>query len=471
MVMLGDTPTVTPVISDRYPLHYGASGTVSVITSVVRNAELGYRLQYCDLLTELIEGDPHARGVLFTRAAAVSSRPWKIVAREQTTEADNASSAKLCDWLTNAIKSIPQWRQHVHGMLYAITYGVTGREIMWRRGPRNELLIKRLEPIPTRRIAYDWDWDLVWTVYGQANEGEKFKAKPGKFWSFEYSLSSEMKTREGLGRTLAYWLGFKRWYVRDFIGYSERYGKPVPDVEYNVGERPADEQDISIAKDLAKRYGAGSMAGTAHSSAVKVNLLGQGTNAGANSGENTPHKAGIVLTDEQVSKLVLGQAYTTNSGQKTGLGNGGQAFESVSQMFFESDAAQLAESIDTCILYWLTVLNFGIEAWEKYRPHYEIEIEDPEDEDLHAQRVERMVKLGYPMPVEDISSRYKWPLPEPGDECLSVNGTSVEYKTPAERAEEAAEIAEQEAKAAGAANGSANKDDDKPGKPAEKDDE
>jgi phage gp29-like protein len=433
-ISTSDAQIVAPVVADRYPIHLGSNGTVAAITSILRLAETGYRLQFCDVLNELIEGDPHATSVINIRCQAVSGRPWTIKPPALDNESEQAQAQVIADFVDSAIRAIPNWRQHVNAMLRGIIYGVTAREIMWRRGPRGELLIDHLEFIHSRRLAYGWDFKLVWTIYGQSNEGHALEDYPHKFFVFEPMLGDEYPTRDGIGRVLAYWLAFKRFSVRDFLGFVERFGKPYPDVTWRKGDdtQPADDDDITIAQTLAKRYGTGSMAGVAHPDTVNVELRGNGSNnsGSGGSGESTPHKALIALVDEQVSKLVIGQAYTTNGGQKTGLGNSGDPFESQSRLIYVSDAAQMESAIDQSIIRSLVVLNFGEDMAAKYLPHYSIEIEDQEDESTLMARIDQAVRLGYPLQTAWMAERFDWPLPEEGDEVLAASGLPRAYSVP-----------------------------------------
>jgi len=436
----GVTPLVPYVIQDRYPLHYGASATVATVTSLLRLAELGYRVQYCDYLREAIEGDPHAFSVIQTRVNAVVGRPWKMIPAK--TEEGNESEAKkatiVANFVTEALKAIPDWRKHMAGMMWALVYAVEAREIIWWRRSDGAILPKRLQFIHTRRLAYDINWKLVWTEYGQTNTGQPLENYPGKFLVFEPSLADEYPTREGLGRTLAHWLAFKRFDVREMLSYLERFGKPYPDISYKTNRDDSSDEDISLARDLAKRFGAGGMAGCYHPDTLTVELKGNGSgqNSGGGSGESTPHKALIALIDEQISKLVLGQAYTTNSGQKMGLGNSGKPFEGISQDYAVADATQRDEMIDRDLVYWIVLFNFGEEAVRKYMPHFLTEMEDPEDADAVAARVDKYVRLGYPMPVEYVAERNGWAMPVEGDEVLSASGVSKYYQPPTEPTEE-----------------------------------
>lgn len=426
-------PVIAPITADRMPLHYGAATTVAAVTSVLRLQEQGYRLHFVDMLSELLEGDPHAQNCVLTRTNAVAGRPWEIAPAETQNEAEAKNAQVIADFVCAAIKAIPHWRQHMGGLLHAFVVGTTAREIMWKRGPRGEYLIDSLEFVHSRRLAYDWDWNLVWTNYGQSNEGHPLADYPHKFIVFEWKGPEEYPTRQGLGRTLLYWLAFARFGVRELLTFVERFGKPYVDVEWAKGENePADEDDIANAKDLAKRFGAGSMAGCAHPSTVKASLMGNGSsNAGSGgSGESTPHKALKSLADEQVSKLVLGQAYTTNAGQKTGLGNSGDPFADASQVIYRSDAGQLECVIDEYVIKPLVLLNFGPEAVAKYLPHYRIEIEDPEDEKSVMDRIDMAVRVGYPMPTAFVSDRFGWPLPQEGDEVLAAAGLPRAYSVP-----------------------------------------
>ena len=85
-VMTGNEPLALVPIADRYPISRGSAATIVYVAGVLRLALLGYRLQFVDLLAELLEGDPHVRSICSTRIKAVAGRPWDIVQADTETD-------------------------------------------------------------------------------------------------------------------------------------------------------------------------------------------------------------------------------------------------------------------------------------------------------------------------------------------------------------------------------------------------
>lgn len=423
MVALGGAPPldgpalVNWVVQDHYPLHWGAKATVGTVTAQLRLQEIGYRLQYCDLLRELIEGDGHAFSCLQSRAYQVSSRPWSLVPADVTSPSDQAKAKTIAEYCTQALKRIPAWRTHVASMLWAITYGVTCREIMWDRKRSGEWCIDELRFVHTRRLGYDWDWNVRLTAYAYADWGMQLSDMPGKFWLFEPKLSDEYPTREGLGRTLAYWLAFKRFGQRDFIAYVEKYGKPYAIAKWKTGADSADEETISTANQIARNLAAGTTSGAAIPDTLDILIEGGGTkNSGGGSGENTPHKALIAGCDQEVSKLVLGQAFSTNASQGAGLGTDKSIFEDVTRNLIRNDAQQISESITRDIVRWLVRLNFGPDAADRLCPTYQIDVEDSDDLGALCDQLTKLKALGMRIGEQWLHEKFGVPEPQEGED-------------------------------------------------------
>lgn len=452
-------------VYDKFPNHFGVKATVARISAILKECEVGIRIRYVDLLREFIEGDPHAYSVLQTRANAVSGRPWTVMPAEVEDERGQEVAIEIASFVERAIKAIPRWRQHVNGLLWSNAFGVSAREIIWKQGPNGEWLIERLDLVHSRRLAYDNEWKVrvinfdttqttptfdytsIGPSYDNTSFGIRLLDYPGKFVIFEPMLCDEYPTREGLGRELMYWLSFKRFAVRDLISFVERFGKPYPDISWKTGREVADEEDILLAERVAKEYGVGTMAGVAHPDTLTILLEGNGSGkyTSGGSGENTPHKGIITLADEQISRLVLGQSYTTNDHQR-GLGQSGDPFENTQQYIFRSDASQAEENINRDIIYWLVYLNFGEEACHKYLPHYLIEVDDPERELDFAKTVDLMVKNGHPVGAQWAAKHLGWDFPKDGELILGAMGNPRAFSAdgdmePLDPAQDAAEDA------------------------------
>lgn len=453
--------------NDMYPIHRGAQCTVEAVTTALQMCEQGSRQTYVDMLRELIEADPHCYAICRKLVAGIANAPCEWVPakfEENTADFDNAQM--ICDFVAHAVEGIPDWVTHKSNMLWGAITGVSCREIMWQTSPEG-WLIASLEFIHTRRIAYDALFRPVFVdAFGNFSSiRPKDPAYRFKFWLFEAQLSDEYPTREGIGRVLVYWIAFKRFGAREFVGYVESRGKPLMDVSYNVGDRVANEKEVEDALALAEAWSAGSTGGGAHPSTIEAKLIGPGSGAGTAS--ETPHLAFIKLCNEEESKGVLGGTLTTQEGDR-----GARSLGDTQKKGEEDLVCVLAKMFDGTIkrdiVSALVELNFGPEA-RKYIPSHHSQVEPPEDDELAMKTVGGLSDRGQPIPAQWVAKRFGIPLAQPGDMILSKDGAIKLMKSPEEMAEEA-EAAQQAAEQANAPDeGDENEDETEAGEdtPAE----
>jgi phage gp29-like protein len=253
---------------------------------------------------------------------------------------------------------------------------------------------------------------------------------------FEPMLSEEYQTREGLGRTLAYWLSFKRFGIRDFLSYVERFGHPIPIVSWKTGREAADETDVDLAELACKQLGIGTSAGAAIPDTLTIDRQGSGTStSGGGSGENTPHKSLIAFVDEQISKLVLGQAQTTNKNQGATLGSKGDQYSEVTRRLAKGYAQQIEGCVDS-LVKWIVRLNFGDETADALCPHYSIQLDDDDNTKDFADTLATLAGAGLEIPSAWVADRFGIPARQ-GDEPIlgsaaepEVEDTEEEDETP-----------------------------------------
>jgi phage gp29-like protein len=425
---------VRPDPNDRFPVHYGARATVAAIGSAMRYAEQGDRQTYVDVLRELLEGDPHAFSVLSKRFSSVANKPFDILPAKfgEDNEADRAGAELVAQFVREAIAQIPNWQTHCRGLLWGTFYGVSARELIWRR-TNGDWLIDRLEFIHNRRLDYDEQFRL-YVGDGYGNSTGVFPGDPqweGKFFIFEPKLADEYPTREGLGRIIAYPMGFKRFAWRDMMVFVESRGKSLVDVEWKSGNSTtASAQDIEDAHGVAQKVASG-LGAVAHSDAFSLSFKGQGSQSGT-AGSNTPHTGLIDLCDAQESEAVLGGHLTTGTSKR---GEGAQA-ETQSKDQDEIicvDGRAWDEAVQQFVVRPLVILNFGRAAADKYLPTYHTKVEPAEDDKLAMETVTGLVDKGVPVPTVWASERFGIPHAVPGDVVMSKDGTAVAYVAPVEK--------------------------------------
>ncbi|MFA4901022.1 MAG: DUF935 family protein [Brevundimonas sp.] len=433
---------------DLYPGHWGAALTVAIVGNHVHQAEYGWRTKYVDLLSELVKADGHANGVLRKLFTNVANKPWGIEAAETTDERETEQARIIAEEARKMVAAIPRWKKHVAGLLWGWFYGSSGREFQWALTPQG-LRVQAVRFIHSRRINYDTSanpWRPYITdggsSYTSASSGNYIGAMgvfrkgdvyaddwPGRILLFEPTLDDDYQPRQGLGQILCWWMAFKRFATRDFLSFTERFGKPFPIVAYKTGRDSADaDNDLPLFEELVKKIGRGTQPGAVIPDTGKLDLAGNGgSNAGSSgSGESTPHKCLIEMCNTEVSKAVVTGTLTseiTSGGGDSSIGErqGDDQDEVIGAL-----AAQFDDCVTEGLLYHWTVASFGPQ-WGHLAPSYVTNVERGEDTKSIGELLDvAKNKLKMRVPARWAYETLMIPQPTDDEEVLGENDDTTE---------------------------------------------
>lgn len=431
----GEAPIAPWPSLDKYPIVLGSNLTLAYLSSVYRLSQTGYRREYVDALDELLERDPHCYAVLAQRIFAVAGGRFGADAA-QCDETEHEKALEIARAYEQCMLRIPDLRQALASLLWAIFYGVSANEIGWYRDGQY-WGIERLYWIHSRRLNYPdpsswsvriWDLGFVYGWEGFGMQGQKGPGSlagygipaddyPGKFITHAPQLRGDYPTRDGLGRELAYWMAIKGMAARGAAQYVERFGKPWPIATFTTGDpdtdgkpRAATNEDINIANAAIQGVGAGNLGGAVLPDSIDVEMLGPGAAVG-NAGKLV-HVQFIELCDAQESKTVLGQTDTTTSNT-----SGSRAKSQVSKKgtieLYRYDAACLCDTLKRDTAYWFTHLNYP--GLEHLTPTPRIYVDEDPSADELAPIALVAVQCGLPVDADKLADKLGIPLIEDGD--------------------------------------------------------
>lgn len=233
---------------------------------------------------------------------------------------------------------------------------------------------------------------------------------PAKFIVHRCKSKSGLPIRGGLARAAAWaWL-FKNFDLKAWVIFCEVYGHPLRVGKY--GES-ATESDKAVLLRAVRNISAD------HAAIVPDSMVLEFIDAKAQ-GNAVVFEGLAEYLDRQMSKLVLGQTGTTDTGSRVGTAN---AHERVRADIERSDAAQLAATLNRDLVAPFMRLNF---SGAGKQPH--IRIFRPDEENLNDM-VARLVKLVPYAPglveISVIRDKLGFPEPAPGAACLEAGGTTA----------------------------------------------
>ena len=387
-------PTITGI---RSPIsgHPAQCLTPERLARLLREAEQGDMTRYLELAEEMEEKDPHYRSVLGTRKFQVSGLEIQVEAVSDSAE-DVADADFVRDFLGTEVL-----QEALFDMLDAVGKGFSICEILWDCTEKTWL--------PGRIAWRDPRWfefdhvDGV-TPYLRGAGGERRPLEPGKFIFHTHKSKSGIPIRGGLARAAAWGYLFKNFDMKAWVTFCEVYGHPLRLGRYDAGASREDKKTLLMAVRNI---------GQDHAAIIPEGMAIEFVDAKA-SGNMLLFERLAEYLDRQISKLVLGQTGTTDTGTRVGTAN---AHEHVRSDIEESDAKQLATTLNRSLVRLLVALNRG----ERKR-YPKLKIFRPKQEDISAlvDNVVKLVPLGLNVEKSFMRDKVGAPDPDKGADILQA---------------------------------------------------
>ncbi|MDR0577754.1 MAG: DUF935 domain-containing protein [Candidatus Accumulibacter sp.] len=391
--------TPTPFGARKVGQHATTSGLDPLKAArILRQAEDGDAAAYLGIAEEMEEKYLHYGAQLATRKRAVSGIDAQIRAASEETR-----DAEIADFVR---ESLPVIQAASYDLLDALGKGYSVCEILWDTSGAKW--------IPRELLWRDPRWFLFDTSDGitprlKSDLDPKGEAlRPGHYVIHTTAAKSGLPIRGGLARGAIWAFLFHNFSIRDWVTFIEQFGKPLRLGRYDSGA--ATPADLDVLFEAVRSLGQDAAAILPRSMEIEFPEVANAR------GQSGLWRDLLEYLDRQVSKLVLGQTLTADTGESGGgsyaLGN---VHNDVRLDILKDDAQKLAQTINRDLIRILVDLNFA--GVEKY-PEYTLPVAEPEDLSARAAVVEKAVSMGYPVPEKWFSETFGIPLPEEGEAVL-----------------------------------------------------
>lgn len=427
-----------PVV-DKYPIVQGQALSLQTLASAYRVALTGYRLNYVDILDELLERDPHAFAVLSQRILVVAGGRLEFKPAVGKDDPRFERAEEITKLVDDQVKAIPSLRQHFATLLWSLFYGIVGAEIHWDR-VGNAWTIKKLSFVHSRRFSFPDpnSWDLYIVDQGgpffpaayagpNATYGLRIDDYPNKFITHAPQVRGDYPTRDGLGRELGDWLCLKRLGARGAAQYLERFAKPWALGSYKTGYvdetgsavevRSATKEDIQSLEAAMNALGVGSLSSYTHPDSVDVDMKTPDGVGGSKIG----YLEFLGYCDDQITKAVRGNTFTTSAG-KFGAKGTAETGRDGELDLARYDAACFADTLKRDLVTAIVRLNAPGDL--DLVPHVCIHVEDDPEPKAIMDLALTAVKIGMPLDADALAARVDLKLIPQDDEDDGDNLTA-----------------------------------------------
>ena len=390
-------------VTDKYS-EYPSNGLTPVkLAEIFKEADAGDVLRQMELFEEMEEKDPHLFSQLQTRKNAVTGLDFEIIPFS-----DDPRDKGIADFIEEQINGIESLEDVETDLLDAIGKGFAVSEIMWGYD-EGHVVVREIKSRHQKRFFWDSLDDSFKVRTKDAPEG--ILLPTNKFIVHRYKARSGHTSRAGILRVVAWMYLFKNYDLKDWVSFAEVYGLPLRLGKYAPGASEADK--VALMQALIQI------------GADAAGIIPDGTSIDFITTEKTSssdlYERLARYCDEQISKAILGQTLTSDSGG--GSYAQSKTHNDVRHDLTVADCKSLASTLRRDLIRPLCIFNFGE---DKRVPHIRFDCEESEDLTQTATIIGTLVnEVGLRVPTSFIYKKFSIPEPEADEEVAAPRSTSA----------------------------------------------
>ena len=391
-------------VTDKYS-EYPSDGLTPVrLAEIFKEADAGDVLRQAELFEEMEEKDPHLFSQLQTRKNAVTGLDYEVI----PFDSDDPRDKEIAEFVEAQIGGIEGFEDVMLDLLDAIGKGFAVSEIMWSYD-EGHVVVGDIRSRHQKRFFWDTVDDSFKVRTQDAPEG--ILLPKNKFIVHKYKARSGHPSRAGVLRVVSWMYLFKNYTLKDWVAFCEVFGMPLRLGKYQPG---ASEEDKRALMQALVAIGADA-----------AGIFPDGTTIEFVNTEKTSstdlYERLARYCDEQVSKAILGQTLTSDSGG--GSYAQSKTHNDVRHDLTVADCKALAATLRRDLIRPLVLYNFGE---DKRIPYLRFDAEESEDLTQTATVIGTLIReAGLKVPTSYIYKKFSIPKPE-GDEEIATPATQAQ---------------------------------------------
>ena len=326
--------------NDKYSTYPSNGLTPRRLARIFRAADDGDVSEQMELFEELEEKDPHLFSQFQIRKLAVTGLDWEV----QPFSGEEQDKT-VADFIDKQLKGIESLDDIFIDMLDAIGKGVSVMEIAWGVSPDGSNIIEGIEHVHPKKLIWNSRTDEMEICTREFPSGVSLPEN--KFVVHKYKAKSGHTSRNGILRVVSWMYLFKNYDIKDWVAFCEVFGMPLRLGKYSAAASEEDKKALMEAI-----YSLGSDAAGIVPDSTMIEFIESQKTTSVEIYEKLAR-----YCDEQISKAVLGQTLSSDSGG--GSYAQGKVHNEVRHDLTAADAKALAVTIRRDIIRPLVEYNFG----------------------------------------------------------------------------------------------------------------
>lgn len=374
---------------DKFSTYPSNGLTPKKLARIFREADQGDILSQMELFEEMEEKDPHLFSQLQTRKNAVTGLDYEIIAAS-----DSEKDKEIAEFVKRQIENIESFEEDLTDLMDAIGKGIAFLEIVWDF-TQEGFIIKKLKHIHQKHFF--WDQEDCLKIRTKENySGESIA--PNKFIIHQYKARSGHPSRAGVLRVCAWMYLFKNYDIKDWVSFCEVYGIPL-----RLGTYPRDANQNEKDALMQALISLGTDAAGIIPEGADIKIIESNKQSSSDLYERLAR-----FCDEQISKAILGQTLTSDSGG--GSYAQSKTHNEVRHDLTLADCKAIASTLRRDLITPLVKLNFGESASV---PYIRFDCEESEELDKAVDILDKLInKVGLKVSTNYIYKKFSIPKPE-----------------------------------------------------------
>ncbi|UXU74352.1 MULTISPECIES: DUF935 domain-containing protein [unclassified Paracoccus (in: a-proteobacteria)] len=374
-----------------------ASGlTPQRLATILRACDQGDLTEFLTLAEEMEERDPHYLSVMGTRKRVISG-----ITPIVKPGGDDARAKEIAEAVQAHIADHEGLPDLIEDLLDALGKSFSVVELDWARGSRLWTFNGFIHRDP-RHFVFDRETGCEIRLLDDAEPVDGVALAPAKFAVHRARIKSGLTWRGGLARVVAFAWMCKQYTLKDWIAFIETYGLPLRLGRYGPE---------ATAEDVRKLFQAVANIGTDAAAVLPKAMEIEFENGPSATGDKL-FETFARWTDEQISKAVLGQTMTADSGSSQAQA---KVHDEVRHDIAVSDARAVTGTINRDIVRPFVDLNFGVQ--EVY-PRLILSVDEPEDVKAKIDGAVSLAGIGVTFKASELRRKLGFSDPEQGDEVV-----------------------------------------------------